>query len=485
MKRSEVRLARLRDGIVAVVKRECPTCALVAPLLEQIARSGVSFTVFSQDDPGFPPGVSRVVDDRSLEISYRLGIEFVPSLIRIEGGRETGRVFGWNRNEWREFTGLADLGAGFPENRPGCGSMTTGPGIPARLAVRFGATGLDSRRIQVPPEADPLELCHERGWTDGLPVVPPTEERVLSMLGGTRRDPREVIGLIPPNLCACTVEKIAVNAVMAGCKPEYLPVVITAVEAALAPEFGLHGVVATTNAVAPVIMVNGPVARAIGMNARGNALGQGNRANASIGRALQLLVRNVGGGRPGEIDRAVFGNPGKYTFCFAEDDSDPRWDSYAAERGFAKTASTVTLFSGDGVTPVVDHVSRTPEDLARSYAGCLRAVYNTGQVNDVAAFLVVGPEHARVFHEAGWSKQRLKEELHARLKLRLEEVVPGRAGRGVFAPEELSDPARLVPKFRTGSLDVVRAGGSAGKYSAIISGLGSITINPVTREIVP
>ena len=130
------------------------------------------------------------------------------------------------------------------------------------------------------------------------------------MLAGTTRSPQEVVGSIPPDYATRTVEKVAINAVLAGCKPEYLPVVLTAVEAALVPEFGLHGVLATTNFIGPVAMVNGPIARAIGMNARGNALGQGNRANATIGRALQLVVRNVGGGRPGEVDRATLGNPG-------------------------------------------------------------------------------------------------------------------------------------------------------------------------------
>jgi hypothetical protein len=468
----------LPDGLVAVVKEECPTCRLVVPVLARLA--GERLTVYTQDDPGFPAGVAGVADDTGLAASWRLGIEIVPTLVRIEDGREAGRAIGWNRDEWRALTGIDDLGADLPENRPGCGSRTVEPGMANRLKVRFGETGLASRRIPVPDEIEPVEYCYERGWTDGLPVVPPTQERVLEMLEGTRRDPAEIVGLMPPNRVECSIEKIAINAVMAGCRPPYLPVVIAAVEAALIPEFGLHGVVATTNAVAPVVMVSGPMARAIGMNAKGNALGQGNRANATIGRALQLVVRNVGGGRPGEIDRAVFGNPGKYTFCFAEDE-DPEWESYAAERGFPPGASTVTLFTGDGVTPIIDHISRDASDLADSYAGCLRALYHPGQVNDVSAFLIVAGEHAAVFHAAGWSKARLKDELHARLQVPLAEVVSGRAGRGPFSPDELS--AATVPKFRTGSLNVARAGGSAGKYTACISGLGSITINPVVKEI--
>ncbi len=472
------------DGLLAVVKRACPTCTLASQALREIEARGVALKVYSEDDPSFPEGLADVADNRELEASFRLGVEIVPTLIRRQNGRETGRVIGWNKPEWRAITGIANLGAELPENRPGCGSLSQEPGVPNRLRARFGDTGLAARPIELAADADAMEACFDRGWTDGLPVVPPTPARVLDMLEGTRRAPGEVVGLIPPNRVECTVEKVAINAVMAGCKPEYLPVVLATVEAALLPEFNLHGIVATTNACGPVVMVNGPIARAIGMNSQGNVFGQGNRANATIGRALQLLARNVGGGRPGEIDRAVFGNPGKYTFCFAEDE-DALWGSYAASLGYPKAASTVTLFAGDGITPIIDHMSRTPEDLVRSYAGCLLATYNRWQVNEVGAFLVVGFEHAQVFHQAGWSRERLKEELAVRLQIPVKHIVPGRSGLAGLSEEEKRDPERLIPKFRTGTLNVIRAGGRAGKYSAIISGLGSVSIQPVTVEIQP
>jgi hypothetical protein len=471
------------DGIVAVVKRECPTCELVLPVLQSIDRVA-PLEVYVQDDPRYGDGLRRVVDDGELEVSYHLDIETVPTVIRLEGGREVSRVVGWDRDAWRALTGIPDLGDGLPATRPGCGSKTRDPGMPVKLKVRYGETGLRSREIEIPGEIDPVEACFDRGWTDGLPVVPPTRERVLEMLSGTRRDPQELVGAIPPNLAPCTVEKVAINAVMAGCKPEYFPVVLAAVETALRPEFGLHGVLATTNAVAPVIMVNGPIARAIGMNAKGNVFGQGNRANATIGRALQLVVRNVGGGRPGEIDRAVFGSPAKYTFCFAEDEEDPRWESYAVSLGYSPQQSTVTVFAGDGNTPIIDHTSRTPEELCRSFAGCLRAVYHPGHVVQLQAFLAVGGEHQQVFYQAGWSKQRVKDELLKLLMVPIEEVVPGRAGLGGLEEWKVPVVDGYVPKFATGSLNIIRAGGSAGKYSAIISSIGgNQTIRPVTGEI--
>jgi hypothetical protein len=473
---------------VAFVKQDCPTCVLAMPVLREIeelvGRSGGRLDVHVQDDVSFATGFSHASDDTALATSYHYNVDTVPTLIRLRGGQEDARVVGWRRSEWQAVTGMPRLGEGLPEYRPGCGSKTMDPGMPARLKVKYGNTGLASRRIEVAALSDPVETCYERGWTDGLPVVPPTEERVLEMLDGTARAPQEIIGRIPPNLVDCTVEKVAINAVMAGCRPEYLPVVLTAIEAALTPAFGLHGVLATTNACTPVVMVNGPIARAIGMNAKGNVFGQGNRANAAIGRTLQLVVRNVGGGRPGEIDRSVFGSPAKYSFCFAEDEDDPRWDSYAVSLGYSPKASTVTVFPGDGITQIIDHISRRPEDLCRSYAGCIRTIYGTGHIIGVQAFLAIAREHAIVFYDAGWSKARVREELLGLLKIPVRDVVSGRAGLMGLTEEEKSDPDNLVPKFKNGTFNIIRAGGYAGKYSAIIPSIGGRgSIEPVTREI--
>jgi len=301
------------DGLVIVAKHECHTCVLVEPVMRSLDKAG-PLTVITQDDPAFPSGVGRVLDDQQLERSFHLNIEAVPTLIRYEGGREVGRTVGWDRAEWTRLAGQAAAGEGLPAWQPGCGSRSVEPGVQEALIARYGDPGLASREIPVGEWDDPIEACFERGWSDGLPVVPPTDERILRMLGGTDRKPDEIVGLIPPNLAPCTVEKVAINAVMAGCKPEYLPVVLGVLEAALDPLFVLHGLLCTTHFAGPLVIINGPAAKAVGMNSGINALGQGNRANATIGRALQLIVRNVGGGLPGGMDRATLGNPGKYTF---------------------------------------------------------------------------------------------------------------------------------------------------------------------------
>ena len=457
----------LPDGLVAVVKRDCPTCVTVAPVLVELAgRLGASLTVCSQDDPAFPEGLEGVVDDRDLDLSWQLQLDTVPTLLRLSAGREVGRVVGWDRRQWEDFTGCQGLGAGLPDYRPGCGSRTVEPGIAEELEVRFRGGTLRARRVELSPLEDEMEALFSRGWTDGLPVVPPTEARVLAMLAGTDRSPDEVVAVVPPNLVPASVEKVAVNAVLAGCRPEYLPLVLAAVEAACTDEFNVHGVLATTWFAGPTIVVNGPRARAVGMNSGINALGQGNRANATIGRALQLVIRNMGGGRPGGVDRATLGTPGKYTFCFAEDEAGSPWEPLSVERGFPAGASTVTVFAGGGVLGVGDQGSRTPEALARSLAAGLGAVSNP-------VCLVIPPDHGRVFREAGWSKARLRQEL-TELRRGARRIEAGIAERHRDA---------VMPK--DGGLLIVYAGGQAGMFSAAIDGWGSGPRGsiPVTREV--
>jgi hypothetical protein len=479
---TEAAPAVLPDGLVAVVKRECPTCVLVAPVLAEVAATGTPLTVFSQDDPTFPPGC-RVVDDQALAVSYRLDLTTVPTMIRVTAGREIGRVEGWERGEWEALTGVAGLGAGLPRFRPGCGSRTQEPGMPEELAVRYGGV-LGARQVEPGALEDEAEFFFARGWTDGLPVVPPTPVRVMRMLDGTTRKAGEVVAVVPPDLVECTVEKVAINAVLAGCRPEYLPVVLAAVEAACTETFNAHGLLATTWFAGPVVIVNGAVARAIGMNAGGNCLGQGNRANATIGRALQLVIRNVGGGRPGEVDRATLGNPGKYTFCFAEREDDSPWEPLATERaGLAPGTSAVTLFAGSGVQGIADQLSRTPESLARTFAACLRVNFHPKFVIAADAVLVVSPEHARVFRDAGWTKARLRQELEALLAIPGTELVQGAGGIAEGLPERFA--GMTLPKFRPGGLLIVHAGGTAGLFSAIIGGWvsGAVGSEPVTMEV--
>lgn len=477
-------MLQLPNGLIAVVKRECRTCMMIQPILTILDTARMPLTVFTQDDASFPTGISNVVDDTELAYSYHLNIEVVPTLIKVEGGREIDRIIGWDRLQWQQFSGIADLGQDLPEQRPGCGALNAMPEIAEELAVRYRGADIRSRRIELSSQEDDQEACFQRGWTDGLPVIPPTERRVMAMLQGTRRSADEIVAIVPPAQVPCSVEKVAVNAVMAGCMAEYMPVVLAALEAACTDTFCLHGLLATTYFSGPMVIVNGPITKAIGMNAGINALGQGNRANATIGRALQLIIRNIGGGRPGGVDRAVLGNPGKYTFCFAENEEDSPWESLAVERGFDQGASTVTLFGADGVQAAVDQLSRTPESLARSFAGCLRTVAHPKLFAVADAMLVVTPEHADVFAKAGWSKQRLRREIDMVLTTPGKELVRGAQDIAEGMPPHIREAT--LTKFRPDGLHIVHAGGRAGKFSAIIGGWlasGPKGSQPVTKEI--
>ena len=344
---------------------------------------------------------------------------------------------------------------------------------------------LASRKIEFRDGDDPVEILFERGFSDGLPLTPPTDARVLKMLKATSRRPDEVLGRIPPNLVPCTVEKAAINAVMAGCKPEYLPVLIAALEAALEPVFTLHGLLATTYFSAPVIIVNGPIAKRIGMNSGINALGQGNRANATVGRALNLIVRNIGGGRPGEADRATLGAPSKYTFCFAEDESDPGWEPLSVARGIPRGKSAVTLFQGHGVEAFVDQKSRTPEALTKSLGMALVKIGHPKLTQNARAILVLSPEHYAIYREAGWDRHRIEKALFDATVRPGQELVAGADGVGEGIPA--SRAGEMVPKFHEDGLIVVRAGGPAGLFSGIIpgwlAGRKREELQPVTKEV--
>ncbi len=440
-------------------------------------------TVYTQDDPTFPSFGASPIDDTQLSFSWHHDIETVPTLLRFEDGSEVGRVVGWSRPQWESFTGVANLGLDLPEHRPGCGSLSVDPSLTDELAVRFNQSALHARRVEFAALEDEFEAMFDRGWTDGLPVIPPTEARVLKMLTGTDQDPQTIVARVPPDLNDVTIEQVAVNAVMAGAKPEYLPVILAAVQAACSDKFNMHGLLATTFFSGPIIVVNGPITKRIGMNSEGNVFGQGNRANLTIGRTLQLVIRNLGGGRPGEIDMAAHGSPGKLAFCFAEREFDSPFEPLAQSRGIDSDQSAITLFAGHGPSGIVDQLSRTPESLARSLADGLRSTHHSKLAIGFDAMLVVSPEHGRIFTEAGWDRERLMTELDTLLTLEADDMLRGANGIAEGLPEKLA--GHKIPKFRPGGLLIAHAGGNAGLFSSILGGWvgGGMGSAPVTVPV--
>ncbi len=470
------------DGLVAVVKRDCATCELVAPLLAELAESQ-PITVYTQDDPTFPADADWVVDDTELAVSWHNDIETVPTLMKVAGGEETDRIVGWSVEQWRAFVGNDTLGDGLPDFRPGCGSLSVDPTIAPKLELAFGDTTMAARRVELAELEDESEAMFDRGWTDGLPVVAPTEARVLAMLEGTTRDPSDVVAIVPPNLHEATVEKVAINAVMAGCKPEYLPVVIAAVEAICTDEFNMHGVLATTMAVGPVFVVNGPIRKKLAMNSGMNALGHGHRPNSTIPRAVQLIVRNIGGGFPGGIDRSAQGSTTKLGLMIAEDEEGSPWTTYSQDQGFDAGVDTVTAFCSEGPHTIVDQKSRTPESLLRSMAQMLSHSLSPRMVMGMDAMLVISPEHMARFAEAGWTKERFLAELEPLLAVESDTIIEGVDGIDEGLPAGFAGVT--LPKFRPGGLQIVHAGGPAGLFSSILSGwvAGEKGSLPVTKEI--
>ena len=248
------------NKLTVVIKKDCPTCLLIEPVLNELVESyRDKISVYVQDDPAFPSSISNKIDDTSLEFSYRNQIEIVPTLISSNSEQEVARTVGWDKSEWQRLTGLSNLGTNLVDFKPGCGSKSQDPGMEEQLAARFDSEMLSARKVELAESEDEIEACFDRGWSDGLPVVPPTSLRVIRMLKGSRRAANEIIGNIPPDNLPCTIEKVAINAVMAGCKPEFFPTVLASVEAALQDRFCMHGLLCTTYFSGPVVVVNGPV----------------------------------------------------------------------------------------------------------------------------------------------------------------------------------------------------------------------------------
>jgi hypothetical protein len=323
----------------------------------------------------------------------------------------------------------------------------------------------------------------EHELTDGLPVVPPTLERVAKMLTGTRRDPQELVATIPPNMAPCTVEKVAINAVMAGCKPEYMPVVLAAVEAVSDPVFNVHGVMATTAGGTPVIVVNGPIRQRLGMNMKLGALGYGNRANASIGRAVKLVLRNMGGFRPGGVERATLSSPAKYTTCFPEWEERSPFEPLHVERGFRREDSVVTIYGiVSGCFQLNDHTSRTAKALAGTIAEQLRVIGTPKSYQLNESLLVLSPEHSDTLRRDGWSKTQLRQYIQEASARKVRELLPEDSNSEGMSWENLGlgKPTiealdRLIYKFaEPENLQIVVAGGEAGKFSAIFKGWGGV-----------
>jgi hypothetical protein len=345
----------------------------------------------------------------------------------------------------------------------------------------------DRNRAHAPAGADLVEWYFEQGWTDGLPVVPPTRAKVDAFVAALGGDPDRVECKIPPRHGSLTREVLAINLVMAGCRIDYAPVVRAALLALTTKAFNLNGVQATTHMAGPLLIVNGPVAGAIGMNGGCNAFGSGNRANATIGRAIRLVLLNVGGAWPGELDKSTLGHPGKYTYCVAENEAASPWAPYHVEKGFSAEDSTVFVIAAEPPHSVTNHVADDPEGILDSICSAMSTIAHNNAVSSGHCAVVIGPEHARTIAAKGWTRHDVRNYLWMNAYNLFSELTFDQRYGKIYnrnLPKHYKrEPGSRIPVVPSAdNIHLFVIGGEAGRFSAFIPGWGHMTA-PVLRGI--
>jgi len=338
---------------------------------------------------------------------------------------------------------------------------------------------LQSATIETKDALDAIELFYQKGWTDGLPIIPPTERRIQAMLDMVHMEPDMIIGSIPERSRIFTAEIVAINAVMAGCLPEYFPVVVAGASAISDPAFGLHGPTATTHGAAILMIVNGPIIEAIGLNSGQNVFGPGNRANATIGRTLRLVLINAGGAH--EFDRATLGHPGKFSYCIAENESTD-WQPLHVQRGFEPSVSAVTVFAAESPNQMNNHTALKAENILLTLADRMSALgtFNMGGQTEMA--VIICPEHYNTLNQQGWDKARVQQFLFEKAVRPLADL---KRGGYIEKPIEDGDEISWVRAVQSpDDILLVVAGGIAGRFSACIPGWANLkACHSVTRAL--
>jgi hypothetical protein len=329
--------------------------------------------------------------------------------------------------------------------------------------------GAVAERLEL-EEGEVQEEFFERGWTDGLPVIPPTPERVLAMLRAADLEGGEILGTVKERSRSVSGEEAAINAVMAGCRPEYFPIVVAGVSAMLDPAYNANAALTSTGGTALCLVVSGPLAAEVGMNAGPNVLGQGNRANATIGRALRLVAMNVLGARPGGMDGASIGSPAKYSLCFAEDDPPDPWPPLRVELGYDRSETTVTLLPTEGPRQVANILNGEAEGVLLTMACAMRAAHGYPVGKGHECVVVLGPEHAFAVRSAGWTRARARKFLQEASRVSADELEAAgvrveRSGAHTMTPGE---DGRYATISEPQDIFLVTAGGAGAGWSAYI-----------------
>jgi hypothetical protein len=357
----------------------------------------------------------------------------------------------------------------------------------AKAGAASGQHKLQAEALTFGSHDEALEAFHGRGWTDGLPVLLPTEQRVRAMIAGAGRPAADVIGLVPPRWAEATVENMAINAVMAGCLPEHMPVLVGALQAACDPAFGLYGIQATTHPCGILIVVTGPEAARLKLNAGFGCFGPGNRANASIGRALRLVLVNVGGAIPGQGDMSTQGSPGKYSYCTAENEGATPWEPLRVALGYGREDSTVSVFAAESPHNVNDHQCLTAHTVLSSIASVMATIGNNNAscIDSGDVLVVLGPEHAQTVAAGGMTLRDIQRFLFDRARNTVGLLRPRAQWSMARWPKWINqeNDATLVPLVgQPEDIHILVAGG-AGKHSSFIPTFG--VTKSVTKRIEP
>ncbi len=488
--------------VLAFIETDCPTCALALPYLNRLNGSA-NVVAVSQDAPeptrelanrlelAFP-----VLLDADLAVSRQFDPVSVPTLYLVDENNQIERTIeGFSKTDFNELASrlgsapIADPNDGAPAEKPGCMSRhrepeTVGAAAPALdLSSRRGAR---AERIELSPETDLDDYCR-RQFDDPLPVVPPTVERVDRLLAATDLPPDEIIGRVGPNYGAATVEKIAANAVMAGCEPAMMRVLIPLVRAMCDERFDLHGLQATTHIAMPLIIINGPVRDELAFNYQAGVFSNSVRANATVGRTLRLIARNLGGARPGEIDMSTFGSPGHFSYCIAEHEKASPWEPFQVDRGLDASQSALTLYAAEPPRSVSEHKARDGKTLLRTITYALRNVWAPKLCGTHEALVIFSPEHAATLSRSGMTKAEVREFLFENTGVPLRDYDDPAAegaqpGARQHYKEVSIDGEACYRKFaKPDRIHLLVAGGPAGKFSAV---LGSWASGPRGSQMV-
>ena len=496
-----------KRALLVFFETDCPTCQLALPYLNSLAKAGIQLIGISQDDEtstrefvrqlniGFPVQV-----DHQLKLSRAYDPQSVPTLFLLdEAGQVLRALVGFDKvglNELAAELGHAAIAPehdGAPTWKPGCSSRhlepessngSNGSGDPASQFLRRSTNR--ATRITLAAQDDPFEFC-AREFGDALPVVPPTVERVQAMLDVCSLPAESIVARVPPCYGEATVEKIAANAVMAGCEPPLMRVLLPLVRAACDERFNMHGAQATTHFAAPLVLINGPVRKQLGFWSRQNVFSNVARANSTLGRALQLILLNIGGARPDGIDMSALGNPGKFSYCMAENEEESPWEPFHAGRGFTRAQSTVTLFAGEPPHGVSEHNAQRGKTILKAISRALATVWSYRMCLINEAVVVLGPEHVKTLHRDGFTKQQVCDLLFESTGIPLRHYQDDDDhGEGTQMTKHYTevtiDGEPCYRKFRSPeALHIVVAGGMAGKFSAVI---GSWAAGPMGSQMV-